>query len=156
MRRTAASRGQVGQQFSDATVAHWIVEAPWSHQVIHSYSLVLTHLRFTPGTKPPTKFLPGATHEVALWALNPMAPRDLLLRGPIDTTMWLALVYAGQIAEPTDSAATARIRRAAELVCQGRVSPYVEHVSSWIELFGDSIMRVARPPKPESDEEELR
>lgn len=145
-----------GDAQPDATVAHWIVEAPWSHEVVHSYSLVLSHLRFSLHHQPVTRFLEGATHAVDLFAINPIAPREDMLVGPINPTMWVPpLVYASQIIEPTDETADARVRRAVELVCQGRLSPHPEHVRAWAELFGDCMLRRApapQEPKPEGDD----
>lgn len=138
--RIEASRGAV----PDATVAHWVVEAPWSSEVVHSYSLVLVHLRFQLGAGPVTRYMEGATHELTLWAIHPAAPREHLVQRGIDPSMWLAPpVFGAQVAEPTDAAAEERVRRAVELVCQGRLSPHPAHAGSWAEMFGDNMLRRA-------------
>lgn len=144
-----------GSLVPDATVAHWIIEAPWSDEVVHSYSLVVASLRFSLDHQPVTRYLEGATHEVSLWAIHPAAPRADMLAGPINPTMWLApLSFASQIAEPTSEAAAERAARAADLVCQGRLSPHPEHARSWAELFGDCMLRRAEAPAAGDAEED--
>lgn len=144
----AMRRAQLIGAPPDALLAHWIVEAPWSSQVVHSYSLLLIHLRFMIVKRPVVKYLEGATHEVHLHAIHPEADRAVMLRQPIDPRNWLAPpVFAAQIAEPDDGAAGARAARAVELVCQGRVSPHPAHQRVWIKLFGDNMVeRIAAPP----------
>lgn len=137
----------------DATVAHWIIEAPWSHEVVHSYSLVLIHLRYM-NASAVTRYLEGATHELTLYPIHPAAPRVQMLDGPINPTMWLEpIAFASQIIEPTDEAAAARIKRAAELVCEGRISPHPDHGKAWVELFGDCMLKHAVPPVQEEADE---
>lgn len=130
----------------DATVAHWVVEAPWSSEVIHSYSLILVHLRFDLIHAPVMRYLEGATHELALFAINPEADRGLMLRAPTDGRSWLQpAVFAAQVVEPSDEAVAARVARTVELICDGRLSPHPAHMRSWVELFGDNMMRQAQP-----------
>lgn len=144
---------ETGKASSDAMVEHWIVEAPWSHEIVHSYSIVLVHLRSMSEKKPVTRYLPGATHEVALRAINPMADRGEMLRQPINLGNWLEPpVFAAQIVEPDDAAASVRVKRATELVCEGRISPEPSHVKSWAELFGDNMLRLAVAPQPTEED----
>jgi hypothetical protein len=140
---------RAGRASQDAMIAHWIVEAPWSHQVIHSYSIVLLHLRHMMGKQPVTRYLEGATHEVHLRAIHPMADRGEMLRGPVNKGNWLEpVVFAAQIVEASDESAAQRVRRAVELVCDGRVSPEISHVRTWAQLFGDNMLRLAVAPQP--------
>lgn len=140
---------------SDAMLAHWIVEAPWSHQVVHSYSLILVHLRFILD-RPVLRYLENATHEVHLRAIHPETDRAGMLRGPINLGYWIEpVVFAAQIVETSDAAAEARVRRAAELICEGRISPHPAHVRTWAELFGDNMLRVAAVPV-QSEEEKIK
>ena len=82
----------------DAMVAHWVVEAPWSSEVVHSYSLVLTHLRFDMFHASVVRYLEGATHEVALIAIHPQADREAMLSAPMDMGSWLRpAVFAAQV-----------------------------------------------------------
>ena len=154
----AMRRAQLIGAPQDALLAHWIVEAPWSSQVVHSYSLLLMHLRFMIGKGPVVKYLEGATHEIHLHAIHPEADRAGMLRQPIDPQNWLApSVFAAQVAESDDAAAHARAARAVELVCQGRVSPHPAHVRVWAELFGDNMLRcITAPPMGGKEKETSR
>lgn len=128
----------------DATVVHWVVEAPWSSEVVHSYSLMCVHLRFTLQHAPVIHYLEGATHEVALIAIHPEADRAAMLAGPADMSSWLRpAVFSAQIIATDDVAAAGRIARAVDLICAGRLSPHPTHVRAWVELFGDNMMRRA-------------
>ena len=141
-----------GHAAQDAMVEHWIVEAPWSHQVIHSHSIILLHLRHMINKQPVARYLEGATHEVHLRAIHPAADRGEMLRQPINKGNWLEpVVFAAQIAEESDAAAAQRVRHAAALVCDGRISPESSHVRTWAELFGDNMLRLAVAPQPEQE-----
>ena len=63
---------------ADSSVASWVIRAPWANPLWHSYALHLLHLRPLPGFGPPRIFLQGATHEIALFALDPVWKLDLL------------------------------------------------------------------------------
>lgn len=132
----------------DAMVAHWIVEAPWSSEVVHSYSLVLAHLKFQLGAPPPVRYVEGATHELALWAVNPQAERAEMLVAPVNPKrQWLQPpVFAAQMVCASDEGAERSMFRAVELIGEGRLSPHPAHVRAWVELFGDSVLRRARAP----------
>lgn len=126
----------------DATVVHWIVEAPWSSQVVHSYSLIVAHLRLDLATVPVTRYLDGATHELALIAIHPEADRDAMLDAPTNMDNWLRPpVFAAQMKETSDDAADRRVEKAVELVCEGRLSPHPTHFRAWAVLFGDNMVR---------------
>ena len=122
----------------DATVAAWIIEAPWAHPVWHSYFLVCVHLRPIEGIE--TKiYLEGATHEVVLYVLNPDAPRQQLIdEGRL---RYLSPAnFGAQIVKPDDATAADAIRDAAELVCDGKLSPDTDFISAWVGLFNDSML----------------
>lgn len=128
----------------DATVAHWIIEAPWSSEVVHSYSLVCVHLRFELPLAPVVRYVEGATHEVALLAIHPQVDRIHMLREPVRMDSWLRpAVFAAQIIVGDDATAINRCGHAVDLVCAGRLSPHPTHARDWAELFGDNMMRAA-------------
>lgn len=133
----------------DAMVAHWVVEAPWSSEVVHSYSLVLAHLRFQLGGQPATRYLEGATHELALWAINPQAERADMLARPVEPQrQWLQpAVFAAQLVCPSDEAAEKAVFVGVELICSGRLSPHPAHARSWAQLYGDNMLRAASAPE---------
>lgn len=134
-------------QRSDAMVAHWVLEAPWTHQVVHSYSLMCVHLRNDPLRAPAHFYIPGATHEICLYALHPETPRERILCEPPDPRIWLEpMTFAAHVREPSDSAARARLAQTAQLVCDGRLSPHPSHARAWADIFGDNMLRVAQAP----------
>ena len=147
-------RGRPFDAPPDATIAHWIIEAPWSSEVVHSYSLAVVHLRSVLGIRPPTLLIPGASHEMALIAINPGADRAAMIRNAVTADQWLQpQVFGAQLAEPSDEAAAIRVARAGQLVCDGRLSPHPTHIESWIELFGGNMCRDGRALTVRSGEE---
>jgi hypothetical protein len=120
----------------DATVAYWYVNAPYAHPVWHSYVIGAIHLRDIPGqSKPATINLPGATHEVFLFALDPDRPIDVA--GP---PHYLAN-YIGQFIEPSDEAAVERIERAVRDICDGVLNPDTDYTQWWIRRFSASNIK---------------
>lgn len=136
---------------SDGTQAIWIVEAPWSHPVVHSYAIILMHLRPLPD-RPLNLCLEGATHEMHVWGLAPDAKRERLLQGGINPKTFLKPInFAGQFIEKSDEAAAARVAEAVGMICLGRLSPDSDHIRAWATLFGDSMLshrRVEKVIKP--------
>lgn len=130
----------------DATVAHWIVEAPWAHPVWHSYSLVVVHLRDLPGLCPPLLYLDGATHEMHVYAIDPDADRERMLTSPIDFSCWLSpLNFAAQFRAPSDAVAASRVCQTVALICDGRLSPDTDFMRDWVQLYGDNMLKRSRP-----------
>lgn len=139
--RTIRSRLPPGAP-PDATIAHWVLEAPWSSEVVHSYSLIAVHLRFDLHHAPVARYLEGATHEVALMAIHPMADREAMLRAPTEQDNWLRpTVFAAQFVASDDEAAGRRLMEAIGLVGDGRLSPHPTHFRAWAALFGDNMLR---------------
>lgn len=54
-----------------ATLAAWIISAPHWHPAWSQYLLAVITLADIPGTRPATVYVPGATHELIVAALNP-------------------------------------------------------------------------------------
>lgn len=135
----------------DATLDHWVVEAPWAHPAWHSYSIVLVHLRpMADGRK--TKFyIDDATHEMWVYAIDPQANRNKLIANGLVKGAWLHPGnFAAQFIEIRDELARERIRKAVQEICDGRLSPDTDYTRMWIERFGDNMMRDrpnARPPR---------
>lgn len=151
----AARRSLPPPPAPDAMVAHWIVEAPWSHEVIHSYSLMLVHLRHMMGRRPPAPYLEGATHEICLYAIHPHAPRERMLVEAPHPSVWLEpMAFAAHFIAGNDDAAAERIVLAVRRVCEGALSPHPSHAGAWAEMFGDNMLRHARRPAPGASDED--
>lgn len=125
----------------DGTLGMWIVEARWAHPIWHSYSLVLVHLRpLVPPVE--TKFyLPGATHEIWVYAMDPDAPRSPAILGD-ERPRWLTPKnFAAQFIEPSDEAAISRVEGAVDLILSGELSPDTDFQHQWRALFGDNMVK---------------
>lgn len=120
-----------------ASVVGWIISAPWAHPLWHSYSLNLIHLRPLPGYPPPTIYLPGATHEIILHALDPDHKINLE-----ETPRWLSPAnFAAQFIEPSDEAAKDRIRQCVFEITRGILSPDTDFTQQWIARFNASMIK---------------
>lgn len=125
----------------DATVALWVVEAPYAHPIWHSYAIVVVHLRPVLGLRPAIKYLADATHEISVHALNPRAQRARMLRGPINPSEWLQPCnFAAQFAVRTDEDAREAVKRTVMMVCSGRLSPDTDHQRAWVQIYGDNML----------------
>lgn len=124
-------------------VVHWLVEAGWAHPFWHSYHLSMIHLRPIEDTPPPTLYLPGATHEIVLQALNPDQPRQ----PAIDKNVWHYLTptnFCSQMIYKDDAEAIAQCDAAAKAICEGRLSPDTDYIRYWVALFGDNMLKDRR------------
>jgi hypothetical protein len=147
-----AGRRQQGiRTEDDATLVHWIIEAPWAHPCWHSYSLFLLHLRKRADGR--EFYIQDATHELWLYALNPDHDRnDLIVTGLVEMGDWLTPAnFAVQFTEISDELARERVRRAVQDVCDGKLNPDADFRWQWAALFGDN-MRKDRP-HPEASRE---
>jgi len=119
----------------------WLIEAPWAHPFWHSYALSLINLAVVPpdAPYPPIIYLPGATHEMVLLALDPESPRQPMIDG-LDFRLLTPANFAAQMIMPDDAAAIANVERALGLIADGQLSPDTDFIRDWVRLFGDSMM----------------
>lgn len=134
----AVARRHPGGPDASLTVAHWIVEAQWAHPLWHSYFIGCVSLRDVPGVPAAKINLPGATHEVLVYALNPSCRR-----------MWneatpylLPGNFHGQWIAGDDDAARAFIEETVKLVVDGKLNPDTDARSQWIQRFSASNMKI--------------
>lgn len=117
-------------------VTSWLVEVPWAHPVWHSYRISLIHLRPVPGLDDAVIYRSGATHEIAVYALDPDMPRQAVF----DSHVWDVLTppnFVDQFIAQSDAAADARIADVVRLICDGWLSPDTDFRGAWIKLFGE-------------------
>jgi hypothetical protein len=127
---------------TDAQVANWVIEAPYAHPVWHSYWLALIHLQPMPGVLEPTKiYVPGATHEFWLYALDPDRRRGDLIDQLGVPRVLTPINFAAQIVCASDDVARALILSAVMEVVEGRLSPDTDHRSVWAQRFGGAMLR---------------
>lgn len=131
----AREAGAARDNRDDATVAAWIVNAPWSHPIWPNVFIACIHLRDIEGqTKPPVKHLEGATHEIAVLALNPATAPE------VDSERLMFLQpsnFGGQFKVDNDAAAQALTEKIVRMICEGRLNPDTDATSQWVALFGD-------------------
>jgi hypothetical protein len=139
-----ALRKRFPQPSPDATLALWIVEAPWAHLAWHSYAVFLMHLRLLPGVGRTLLYVDGGTHEVHVYAMNPDVPREPIVLGQ-DARYFRAMLtpvnFAAQFIEESDATAYFRVKSTVRNICDGLLSPDTDHVRSWTALYGDNMMR---------------
>lgn len=126
----------------DATLAHWVVEAPYAHPFWHSYSVVLIHLREMPDKRVTKIYKPGATHEIWVYAMDPQKDRRPVVETGIVDGSWLTPGnYAGQFIAGSDEAALVLVRGAVERICDGTLSPDTDFHWLWVGLFGNDMVK---------------
>lgn len=130
----------------DATLAHWVIEAPWAHPVWHSYSLILLHLRPLATKRETLFYKDGATHELILHAMDPDADREAIITGTRDFgKAWLLPTnFSAQFIEVRDELAMSRVRESAVAICNHHLSPDTDFIREWAFLYGDNTM-IDRP-----------
>lgn len=125
----------------DACIMHWIIEAPWAHPAWHSYSLVVIHLRPMLGNEVKL-FLPMATHELWLFALDPEKDRNPLINTGITDNHWLAPInFAAQFTEISDELAKERVQAVVQRIVDRKLSPDTDFRADWVKLFGDNMVK---------------
>lgn len=128
----------------DATVCTWIVYVPWAHGFWHSYMLACIHLRPIEGVKAPTIHLPGATHEILLFALDPK-----FRPSPSENLHFLTPPnFIGQFMAESDEKAAERIEGDVRDILAGTLSPDTDFRRMWVARYGDHSFNLAsREPK---------
>lgn len=127
-----AHYGKVG-----AEVRGWIVEAAWAHPMWHSYMVMAVHLRQAEGFPPAVIHLPGATHEVMVYALDPQHTAT------VDRTprFLLPANFHGQWIAASDDEAGAKVDACVDEILDGTLSPDTDFRRDWIARFSASNMK---------------
>lgn len=121
----------------DATIASWVIEAPWANMMWHSYNLFVLHLRQMPDKRPLIIHLPGATHELGLFALDPEWRLDLT-----QNPRWLHPGnFAAQFVAGSDESAAQHIMDCVTDIVGGRLNPDTDATQSWIQRFNASMIK---------------
>jgi len=139
MSNDMAARKYLGM--SEASLVCWFIEAAWAHPIWHSYALSLVHLRQLEGFPENLIYLDGATHEMALFALDPKTPREPQVEGRAKLAALSPINFAAQFIEISDELALDRIKRTIQMILNRELSPDTDFIRSWVRLFGDNMMR---------------
>jgi hypothetical protein len=118
--------------------ATWGMDCPgdnlaWSQYIMVAFDLTSITVR------PPIIHLPGATHEVQVWAVNPDFPLpEKFDEGSSYGRMLLHPMNMGyQFIAPSNEAAHSRLRDVAHAVATGILSPDTDYRSAWDIMFSD-------------------
>ena len=121
---------------AELTVSSWVMYVPHAHPLWSYYWLGCVSLRPHPRWPAAVIFLPHATHEVMLYALNPGVD-PAIDDGP---KMLLPANFSAQIIEANDAAAAARVQKTVKDVIDGHLSPDTDFTREWVRRYGDSNM----------------
>ena len=128
---------QIGQR--DATLAMFAIKVPWANMLWQWYFVHIAHLRGVQGFPKPIFTLPGATHEVVIYALNP--EYDFNARRNPGESLLHPVNFVGQIIRATDAEAVAEVVRAVQDCVDGNLSPDTDYTQHWIARFGSSNIK---------------
>lgn len=116
------------------SICNWLVYAPFAHTVFSFYFITTITLGRVPWMPPAEILLPGATHEIMVYACNPdwdAAIDDIPMLLPPGN-------FFGQFIEPSDDAARVRVAKAVAEICNGKLNPDTDYAQQWIDRFSDS------------------
>lgn len=120
-----------------AGVCGWLVHAPWAHPIWHSYVIECIHLRPIAGLGPPRIYLPGATHEIYVAAIDPAWPASVKKRPKI----LHPLNFCGQFIVADDGVAADRIECTVREIISGALNPDTDAIAQWVDRFGDRMLK---------------
>jgi hypothetical protein len=124
-----------------ATLAMWLVNAPWAHPFWSWWNIGLLHLRDIPGVKPAHKKYPEAEFEFIILSIDP----DWT---PIDDASELAkngipFLHPPDVIEQFHGVSDHDARRITEAavraVCAGHISPDQDYRSVWHTTIHDTV-----------------
>lgn len=126
---------------SDEVASAWayaiIVNCPISHPWWPTCTLSIYSLGDVPGLPPAKIYLPGATHEIMLLALNP--EKEVHVDRPV--SMLYPANFAAQMICRDDDEALEVIEKTARDCCDGILNPDTDGRQRWIARFGDNMIR---------------
>lgn len=119
-----------------ANIGRWRVRQPYAHICWYDYELSLCALRPIPGTCVPRLYLPDATHEIVLFALD---PRERV-RLEFPCAQLQPANFAAQFIADSDEAARQRVAAVVQEICDGHLNPDTDARAQWIRRFGDNMI----------------
>ena len=120
----------------------WGIDAPWAHPFWKQYALHLYELT-TATEKPPTLYLPDATHEFLLYALHPSWKLEHDKPLSEQTYQHLDPPNCGyQFRADSNEAACKRVQAMVDEIVAERLSPDTDYRSRWDAAFADGYALV--------------
>jgi hypothetical protein len=117
----------------------WLIEAPWAHPLWNQYLVMLYDLTSEHPDGPPKLYLPDATHEFAVHALDPDFP--VAKDAPLASSELRTLMppnYCYQFKAESDEAAQARVQMIVDGIVAQHLSPDTDFRSLWNKLLADA------------------
>jgi len=137
MAAVAVRHGFAEDPRQSVTLPCWIASAAYAHPMWSHYAILCVALRETPGVPAPVINMPGATHEVMVFALDPKR-----IPAVDDFPAYLQPVnFAGQFIEPDDLSATVRVQQAVQDIIDGKLNPDTDFRSMWTQRFSGSNLK---------------
>ncbi|KKK65663.1 hypothetical protein LCGC14_2971880 [marine sediment metagenome] len=123
---------QVDSKGHEFTVGYWLVFAPWAHLAWQYHAISLTHLRGLANGKPPNIVLPGATHELLIFALDPKHDID-----PYNLRTLEPISIAQQFISENDAKALSILEKCIQRIADGELSPDSDFRKVWHHILVD-------------------
>lgn len=135
LKRIGASRAD------DATVVGMVVEASYAHPLWFNYWMVVVHLREMPDKRETLWYLPGATHEFWIEALDPEQKMNGVISNGDEMRTLSPINFAAQFIASNDAEAADRVIKAAQDVIDGVLNPDTDFRKQWIDRFGNNMVK---------------
>jgi hypothetical protein len=116
--------------------ATWIVDAPWAHPLWNQYAILLFDLT-TPTTEKPYIFMPKATHEVQVWAIDPDQHIDRLDNTNLYGKLLRPVNHVYQFRAGSDELALSRCSILRHAIAMKQLNPDTDGRRQWDLLFRD-------------------
>lgn len=116
----------------------WIVNAPWAHPLWSSYAFFLYDLTTEIKGEEPVIYLPGASHELLVYALDPKFKDDTPFHRLHPAN------HGYQFKAESNEAAEARIVAILEEIEAKRLSPDTDFRTMWDVRFADGVSLLNR------------
>jgi hypothetical protein len=127
--------GQTTEQLS-ATLGGWLIEAPFALPAWNYHVASLVHLRDMPGSAPAVIRLPGATHELMMWALDPRFEDEI---DPTDVNSMRHVLqpfdFEEQFKAQADERALEVVRFAIQKCVDGELVPDTDGRAGWRDFL---------------------
>lgn len=122
----------------------WAIKVPWANPSWDTYVLHLIHLRPVPGMPEVRFYLPGATHEISLYAMQP-GYRFQAHVNPGGKNL-TSVNFVGQFITH-DLTAIAKVEACVMEILNGDLSPDTDYGQHWIARFGAHCIQLADPTR---------
>lgn len=122
-----------------SSVDRWVIYQPGVNAFWSFYMVEVIHLRPIEGLGDARILLPGASHEVMVFALDP--ERDIYDCWKNNLPILVPPNYTGQFFAESDEYAKERVERAVIDITNGLLTADSDSIQGWIDRFGTSNIK---------------